>query len=49
MLIVVIMFRPMGIFGSYEFSLVNLRSDIKKALARRAAAKAERKGAKSHG
>ena len=48
-LIVVIMFRPMGIFGSYEFSLVNLRSDMKNALARRAAAKAERKGAKSHG
>ena len=48
-LIVVIMFRPMGIFGSYEFSLVNLRGDIKAALARRAAAKAERKGVKSHG
>ena len=48
-LIVVIMFRPMGIFGSYEFSLVHLRGDIKAALARRAAAKAERKGVKSHG
>ena len=48
-LIVVIMFRPMGIFGSYEFSLVNLRGDIRAALARRAAAKAERKGVKSHG
>ena len=48
-LIVVIMFRPMGIFGSYEFSLVHLRGDIKAALAHRAAARAERKGVKSHG
>ena len=48
-LIVVIMFRPMGIFGSYEFSLVHLRGDIRAALARRAAARAERKGVKSHG
>ena len=48
-LIVVIMFRPMGIFGSYEFSLVHLRGDIRAALAHRAAARAERKGVKSHG
>ena len=48
-LIVVIMFRPMGIFGSYEFSLVNLRGDVRAALAHKAAARAERKGAKSHG
>ncbi len=48
-LIVVIMFRPMGIFGSYEFSLVHLRGDIKAALAHKAAARAERKGVKSHG
>ena len=48
-LIVVIVFRPMGIFGSYEFSLVHLRGDIRAALAHRAAARAERKGVKSHG
>ena len=48
-LIVVIVFRPMGIFGSYEFSLVHLRGDIKAALAHKAAARAERKGVKSHG
>lgn len=48
-LIVVIMFRPRGIFGSYEFSLINLKKDLKAALERRAAAKAERKEAKSNG
>lgn len=48
-LIVVIMFRPRGIFGSYEFSLINLKRDLKAALERRAAAKAERKEARSNG
>ena len=48
-LIIVIIFRPRGIFGTYEFSLINLKQDIKSALAHRAAAKAERKGAESHG
>lgn len=48
-LIVVIMFRPRGIFGSYEFSLINLKKDLKAAMERRAAAKAERKEAKSNG
>ena len=48
-LIVVIMFRPKGIFGTYEFSLMNLRKDLKASLARKSAERAERKGAKSHG
>ena len=48
-LIVVILFRPKGIFGTYEFSLMNLRRDLKASLARKSAERAERKGAKSHG
>ena len=48
-LIVVILFRPKGIFGTYEFSLMNLRKDLKASLARKRAERAERKGAKSHG
>ena len=48
-LIVVILFRPKGIFGTYEFSLMNLRRDRKASLARKSAERAERKGAKSHG
>ena len=48
-LIVVILFRPKGIFGNYEFSLMNLRRDVKASLARKSAERAERKGAKSHG
>lgn len=44
-LIIVIMFRPKGIFGTYEFSLLNLGSDWKKYQARKAAEKAERKEA----
>ena len=48
-LIVVILFRPKGIFGTYEFSLMNLRRDVKASLARKRAERAERKGAKSHG
>ena len=48
-LIVVILFRPKGIFGTYEFSLMNLGKDMKASLARKRAESAERKGAKSHG
>ena len=48
-LIVVILFRPKGIFGTYEFSLMNLGKDMKASLARKRAERAERKGAKSHG
>ncbi|MDY6356974.1 MAG: branched-chain amino acid ABC transporter permease [Catonella sp.] len=44
-LIVIIIFRPHGIFGTYEFSLVNLKSDIAKARAKCAAAKAEKESA----
>ena len=47
-LIVVILFRPKGIFGTYEFSLIHLGRDVKAARAARAAAKAERKEAKIH-
>ena len=48
-LIVVILFRPKGIFGTYEFSLMNLGKDMKASLARKRAERAERKGAKNHG
>ena len=48
-LIVVILFRPKGIFGTYEFSLMNLGKDMKASLARKRAERAERKGVKSHG
>ena len=48
-LIIVIMFRPMGIFGSYEFSLVNLRADIKKRAEAKKTERAERKGVKGNG
>ncbi len=47
-LIVVIMFRPKGIFGTYEFSLINLGRDLRRAKARKAAEKAERKEAAAH-
>ena len=47
-LIVVIMFRPKGIFGSYEFSLINLGSDLKAARMRKQAERTERKEAKAH-
>ena len=47
-LIVVILFRPKGIFGAYEFSLVNLFSDLRALRTRKAAEKAERKEAKAH-
>ncbi len=41
-LIIIIIFRPRGIFGTYEFSLVNLKKDIQTVRARKAAEKAER-------
>lgn len=44
-LIVVIMFRPKGIFGTYEFSLRNLGGDLKAYRVRKAAEKTERKEA----
>ena len=47
-LIVVIMFRPKGIFGSYEFSLIHLSRDWKSYRSRKAAQKAEEKEAKAH-
>ncbi|WP_455582204.1 branched-chain amino acid ABC transporter permease [Dysosmobacter sp.] len=47
-LIVVILFRPKGIFGAYEFSLVNLFGDLRALRTRKAAEKAERKEAKAH-
>lgn len=43
-LIIVIMFRPKGIFGTYEFSLINFRRDIKNRREQRAMQKADRKG-----
>ena len=48
-LIIVIIFRPKGIFGSYEFSLQNLIPDLRRASIRRKAARAERKEARVHG
>ena len=44
-LIVVIMFRPRGIFGTYEFSLLNLSRDIRESRAKRALRKADKKEA----
>ena len=43
------MFRPKGIFGSYEFSLLNLRRDIQNSRRKRALQKAEKKEAKANG
>ena len=43
-LIVVILFRPKGIFGAYEFSLVHVREDLAKHRALKAQEKAEMKG-----
>lgn len=48
-LIAVIMFRPKGIFGTYEFSLVHLGRDLKARRVRKAAEQAERKGVRAHG
>ncbi len=47
-LIAVIMFRPRGIFGTYEFSLLNFVRDIKEHRAKKALQKADNKEAKSH-
>lgn len=44
-LIVVIMFRPKGIFGTYEFSLINLSRDIKKHRAKKLGQKSGKKEA----
>lgn len=47
-LIVVIMFRPRGIFGTYEFSPLNFVRDIKEHRAKKALQKADNKEAKAH-
>jgi branched-chain amino acid transport system permease protein len=47
-LIIVIMFRPKGIFGTYELSLRNFFSDMKKQRQNRLAQKQESKEALSH-
>jgi branched-chain amino acid transport system permease protein len=47
-LIIVIMFRPKGIFGTYELSLRNFFSDMKTQRQRRLAQKQEGKEALSH-
>ena len=47
-LVIVIMFRPKGIFGTYELSLRNFFSDIKKQRQNRLAQKQESKEALSH-
>ncbi|NCB50620.1 MAG: branched-chain amino acid ABC transporter permease [Clostridia bacterium] len=48
-LIIFILFRPKGIFGSYEFSLRNSWGDIRRGLKKRTAASAEKKEVKSNG
>lgn len=48
-LIVVIMFRPKGIFGSYEFSLVNIGRDIRAHRAKKSQQKDGKRGAKANG
>jgi branched-chain amino acid transport system permease protein len=47
-LVIVIMFRPKGIFGAYELSLRNFFSDMKKQRQNRLAQKQESKEALSH-
>ena len=47
-LVIVIMFRPKGIFGTYELSLRNFFSDMKKQRQRKLAQKQEGKEALSH-
>ena len=47
-LVIVIMFRPKGIFGTYELSLRNFFSDMKKQRQNRLAQKQESKEALSH-
>ena len=48
-LIIVILFRPKGIFGRYEFSLQGLIPDLQRAAAARKAAKLERKEGEANG
>ncbi|MPN26577.1 hypothetical protein SDC9_174002 [bioreactor metagenome] len=48
-LIIVIMFRPKGIFGDYEFSLRNFAGDIKQKRMQRAALKMASKEAGKNG
>ena len=48
-LIVVIMFRPKGIFGTYEFSLLNFPRDFRRNQAVRALRRADQKGGKANG
>ncbi len=48
-LVIVILFRPKGIFGTYEFSLRNFVGDIKQGRKERLAHKAEKKEEISHG
>ena len=47
-LIIVIMFRPKGIFGTYELSLRNFVSDMRKQRERRLLQKQNNKEALSH-
>ena len=47
-LIIVIMFRPRGIFGTYELSPLNFVRDIKEQRAKKALQKADNKEAKAH-
>lgn len=48
-LIIFILFRPKGIFGSYEFSLRNSWGDIARSFKKKATAGAEKKEVKSNG
>lgn len=45
-LIIIIMFRPKGIFGTYEFSILKTPRDISAAISKRKAAKAEKAAGK---
>jgi len=47
-LVIVIMFRPKGIFGTYELSLRNFFSDMKKQRQSRLLQKQNNKEAMSH-
>ena len=46
-LIIIIMFRPKGIFGSYEFSILRTPKDIARAMGKRRAARAARPAGKA--
>ena len=45
-LVIIIMFRPKGIFGTYEFSILRTPKDISAAISKRKAAKAEKAAGK---